>query len=1009
MPNFRIPGEEQLPGPANMGPANVGMQAPDFSAIERGTQALAGGFGNLAGSAGAIGDVLKKRQNVADFAKAEAMWTKGVLNLERGYSTSTKFDGMSERAERDSLKLKEEAAALIQDEDAKADWLNQAELKRLSLVNAASLRSEKLRQENERVEFGNALATSAEIIADPTIDEDTRNIARKQLLGTLDMGLETGLLLPAERVKFEREHLDVAEQNLAIGRAQLGILSDAQSVRDALAIPIGGGLQSSVLGATRLAQGGKTIAITPEQARAVAPLLGDTALPQDNKLAAAYLEDPEVNARYASAVMEQLTNRFGGDVGAAVIAAAPNGSLELAEKWVKSGHDDAVLPENVRNYYNKVMGGVTSGPSGRRIPVVGGAGVDLAKLDVGVLERFENVQTAIGLPLPVIGSDPAGSGIKVNIKKLKPEERIAVIQTASAMGFTGIGVDGDTLVLNNDGERAIVGKPPAWAKNVLEGHAAGTLDAPAPIARAVAPEYAALTFDQRLKLDAQAKAALDSHAVDLKAGLAISVENAPVAIAQMGQYTGTMPVVEDFVEAYGAAEGIERWKAFDAAVDTAEATFGMRTMPADEIADLVESATPRQGGDMAAVEQKRFETLHAAAAATLEARKKDPAGYVIEVFPGVAKAWEAVSDNPTDSNALAAAYTATATAQQSLGIDLELMPKAQADAIAAAFNNVDMPEDQRIKALTDTLFATKDETHQAALFEQLVKSGLPRTVAGALGALERNDQGASVRLFRAALLDPDKMPGQPKETDKDIALRMQEKLFDEGQIGNVLYGITAGRAENYQRFIDDGTLLTNAVKMRLVDGSAQNLDQAIDLAAKDLYGDVRVHTGKPFGGGAGAMIVLPADENPEPLRLGFNALLGQVGDALMANLTPAISGAPTSTSEAAIAVAARDNRIAEILEEGYFAPSGPDTYVFVDPATGQAIASPTGGELEFDRDQVIEAGAVAREASRANINERLGNMYGSNANLTDPKAAMERTGSIYGSNFGKPATRDPFK
>jgi hypothetical protein len=999
VPNFRIPGEEDVAGPGSLRPTG-GISAPDFSGLDRGVQNLAAGFGAAADSAGRVGDVLQRRKNASEIAAAEAVWTKGVIGISNEYGTSNDFDGMPKKTDASSLKLKEQAAALITDEDAKAEWLNQTELRRISLVGGSQTRAEQLRQENERVKFGEALATSAEIIADPTIDEGTRTLAREQLLGTIQMGREVGLLLPAEVDKFKREHLEVAEQNLAIGRAQLGILTDPQSVMDSLAIPIGG-QAGPLVESARLAQGGKTLTITPELARMVAPLIGDGALPQDDKLAKAYLEDPEVNARYGAAVVEQLTNRFNGDVTAAVIAAAPNGSLELAEKWVKSNHNEAVLPEPVRQYYRKVMGGLTAGTSGTRIPVIGSNNVDLAKLDVGVLDRFEDVQSAIGVPLPIIGADAAGSGITVNIKRLKPEERIALIQTASAMGFTGIGVGDDTLILSNDGERAVLGaKPPAWAKDVLEQHAAGSIGAAVPPVRSVAPEYAALTFDQRLKLHAQAKAALDSHAVDLKSSIAIAEENAPVALATTGQYTGVMPTVDDYVAAYGAAKGIEGWKSFDAAVDTAEATFGMRTMTATEIAKLVESAKPTQGGDMAAVEQKRFETLAAAAEATLEARKKDPAGYVIEVFPGVAKAWEAVSENPKDSNALAAAFTATATAQESLGLDLELMPKAQADAIASTFNNADLGEDDRIGAVTSTLFATKDEAYQAAIFDQLVKSGLPRTTSGALGALERGDQGAATRLFRASLLDPDKLPGKIGETDANIAQRMQEKLFDEGQVGNVLYGISGGRAENYQRYMDDGTLLTSAVKMRLVDGSAANLDQAIDLAAKDLYGDVRVYSGKPYSGGAGALMVLPADESPEPLRLGFNALLGQVGDALMANLTPLIANAPTSKSEAAIAVQARDGRIADILEEGYFAPSGPNTFVFVDPATGQAIASPAGGgDMEFTRDQVIEAGVVAKEANRNRYQEWF---------PVNPNATPERMQSIYGSNFGKPAARDPF-
>jgi hypothetical protein len=422
------------------------------------------------------------------------------------------------------------------------------------------------------------------------------------------------------------------------------------------------------------------------------------------------------------------------------------------------------------------------------------------------------------------------------------------------------------------------------------------------------------------------------------------------------------------VHAYGAAEGVERFKAFDAAVDTAEASFAMRTMPAEEIADLVENAMPQQGGDMAAVEQKRFDALQTAAAATLDARDKDAAGYVMEVFPGVASAWQAVQENPNDPTALAAAYTATATAQESLGMNLELLPKAHAESIAKAFQNRDLPEDDRLGAVKQVLFATKDEGYQAAIFDQLVDSGLPPTTKGAFAALERGDAGASDRLFRAAMLDPAKLPGKLPETATRIDEVIQDTFFEAGQVGDIVYGLTGGRMENFTRFQDDGTLLTNAVKLRLLDGSASSLEQAVQLAGKDVFGDVKAYVGKPWGGGAGVRIALPAGADPAPYQSGFDALLGQVGDALMANLTPAVAGGSTNNSQAEILTQARDDRVAAILEEGYFAPAGSDEFVFVDHDTGQAITNPdgSGGLLSWTTEEVKAAGSTAAAAAAEN-------------------------------------------
>ena len=214
------------------------------------------------------------------------------------------------------------------------------------------------------------------------------------------------------------------------------------------------------------------------------------------------------------------------------------------------------------------------------------------------------------------------------------------------------------------------------------------------------------------------------------------------------------------------------------------------------------------------------------------------------------------------------------------------MPKAVADQAATTFNNAELPQADRIGAVVQVVAATTDRAQQEALFAQLVKSGVPKESQGAFAVMMRgSDPGAAERLFQAAMFDPSKMPGKLPETDETIKQRIQEIVFDEGQIGDVFYGITDGSAENIAYASNDGELFLKSVKLRLATGQASTVEDAIAKTARDRFGDVRVVTGKSYGGGAGMKITLPRDEPAQPYELAFGALLPKVGEAMMAQMS----------------------------------------------------------------------------------------------------------------------------
>lgn len=959
----------------------------DTSGLARGQQDIARGFDRLSeglmsasSSFANIAEADRKKTAAAQIAVAEAAWTRSALELGNQFDERGDYERFAEDGEAETRRIMDEAAANITDEDFRQRWLQETELKRISVADSITDLGRTRLQEKERIAFTGAIEDNARLASDPTMAPALRDKARLDIKSAIDTGEGLALIRPSEAEELRRKYLDGADELLAINTANMRIQTgDPRQVMAGMAVsgPAGG---NSLAASSIAASGGATLPLPFEVAQQAATALGDRALPRDPDLAAAYLTDPEMNARYVGAAIDQLSTRFKGDVTAAVIAIAPGGGLAMAERWVRSRHDEDELSPQVRKFYRKALAGMTSEADTTPLPVIAAPDVDLARIEVGVLERYEQLQGVFGRQLPVIsgfrdetrnkevgGASKSqhieGQALDINVAGMPKEERVRFIEMASALGFTGIGVYNNTIHLDAGSRRAWGpshhrDSVPGWAEDVIARHERGAITELVPRPGTVAPEYAALTYDQRLKLFQAAKQEADRQALDMRAGLQLAVENAPAAIMATGSYDETTPTVDDFVQAYGAAEGIQRFKAFDSSIDVAHSAFGMRTMTGAEIADLVDAAVPTASGNDAALEAQRFEVLSKAAESTLQLREADPAGYVLQTFPRVAEAWDAVSDDAPDSFARAVALTAEA--QTKLGMDLAPLPKDMASQAAATFNSTELPQDQRVAAVTGLVLQVGDDTQQAAIFQQLVGAGVPPHVQGAFAALERGDQAAASYLFRAAVIDPAKLPGQLPNDIKatEVTERIQDMLLDEGQIGDIVYGISDGTAENFDRLRADGVLMERAVKLRLLDGSAATVTQAVEMTARDMFGDRRVVAGRGWGDKADVRITAGKDEDVAPLRRGFDALLGTVGEALQAEINPVIAGAATSTGEAAVMAAVRDNGINRTLADGYFTERN-GGYVFIEPATGSAVTGSDGKPLVFSRLDVLEAAAAA--------------------------------------------------
>jgi len=413
-----------------------------------------------------------------------------------------------------------------------------------------------------------------------------------------------------------------------------------------------------------------------------------------------------------------------------------------------------------------------------------------------------------------------------------------------------------------------------------------------------------------------------------------------------------MPTYEHFAAAYGPQEGGQRYQQFQTAVETASEVHGMQTATAAEIQGAVAAARPTSSGNDAALEQKRYDVLSAAAAATLKAREDDPVAYTQRAFPRVQQAWEA-ADQP---GGFQSALAQTAAAQQQLGIaNQRLLPSQFATQTTKAFNNVNMPEDQRIKAVTDVLFSTSDPAQQRAIMQQLVAEGLPEMTTGAFNAYARGDRAAGYRLMQAAMIDPEKLPGALPEsvTVAGINEKIQELVMNDGLVGDIYYGISDGTVDNMRAAISDSRLLANAANMRIRGG--QSVDDAVMSAARDLFGDVKTVTGS---GKVNARVLVPYTEDTEDYDYGFAGLIPRVSAALNEAMTVP-EDVPASDGTRAIFDAASVNYKGMVLAEGYFANHG-DGFAFVNPFTGGAILGPDGKPLTFTAADVKGAAVAFR-------------------------------------------------
>lgn len=264
--------------------------------------------------------------------------------------------------------------------------------------------------------------------------------------------------------------------------------------------------------------------IMPDTAVEIAKKLGDKqflSLSRADQVEA--LKNRDLNIRYGTAYLGTMVEKYNGDVEAALIAY--NAGPGNADKWLEAGRDYKALPKpgETQPYVQKIfdsMGAakLASGPAdrsasttgGSRIPILTGTQAGRQPLQMQgvskeVVGTWEQVQGDFGRALPVVSGfrDPArnataggakhsqhmdGNALDIDVSSLSREERVKLVQMASARGFTGIGIYKNSIHLDMRKGAPVAWGPshhaasvPAWAFHVAAQHREGAYSKGKPV------------------------------------------------------------------------------------------------------------------------------------------------------------------------------------------------------------------------------------------------------------------------------------------------------------------------------------------------------------------------------------------------------------------------------------------------------------------------------------------------------------------------------------------------
>jgi hypothetical protein len=381
------------------------------------------------------------------------------------------------------------------------------------------------------------------------------------------------------------------------------------------------------------------------------------------------------------------------------------------------------------------------------------------------------------------------------------------------------------------------------------------------------------------------------------------------------------------------------------------AVTDMQQMPDDQLQARVEQMRPAPGSANFEALQKNYQDVQTAANAIREQRKKDPAGYVMATNAEVAEAWK--NFDPKNPATAKAAIGETVFAQKSIGIPSDRiapLPAQQAESVAAIINDTEQPVDARIQTLVGMIGITGDEDQQQAIFNQLSKAGVSDKTALVFDAYMRGDVGAARRLFEAATVKAENMPGKAQRAP-GFEDAVSDAMFGAGTAGEVFYSLDLHDPATTAIAQRDYELVKTAATLAMAAGKDQ--DEAIDQAIKDVHGPV-IRVNEMLGVDGNVRGVVPEGTDTDALIAGMAAALPAVKQALQLTRDTSVSGfiANNGTAAKPVADATGQVKIDDIMAEGLFRNHG-NGWAFFDPFSNAFVQDAGGNIMTWTTDDFM--------------------------------------------------------
>lgn len=218
-----------------------------------------------------------------------------------------------------------------------------------------------------------------------------------------------------------------------------------------------------------------------------------------------------------------------------------------------------------------------------------------------------------------------------------------------------------------------------------------------------------LPIDRRMILEGQAQTRVNQNQAIFRQDIERRTGDA-LSMAQNGIVDPRPISQQEFIAAYGEAEGIRQHGLYAGNQTMAADINNMRSMPTEEISAFLAAHAPKAGAGYE-VESKRYGLMQQAAQRVVKMREEDPATYVLSSSQPVGDSYRKMQDvlnNPQASNEArtqaAQAYAAASIAEQRrLGVgEPRLLSKAYSDSVAQKFAGAvaGEPMAQHVQALS---------------------------------------------------------------------------------------------------------------------------------------------------------------------------------------------------------------------------------------------------------------------------------------------------------------------